>query len=61
MVNEAAIFAAIAELKTQARKNYTETARKFNIDRKTLRRRYEGKQAPRNVAQIEAQGLLNIH
>lgn len=61
MVNEATIFAAITELKTQARKNYTKTARKFNIDRNTLRRRYEGKQAPRNVAQVEAQGLFDIN
>ena len=60
MVNEAAISAAIADLKTQATPNYDATAKKFNIDRNTLRRRFQGKTAPRTMAQVESQGLLDI-
>ena len=43
MVNEVAISAAIADLKTQAKPNYDATAKKYGIDRNTLRRRFEGK------------------
>ena len=59
MVNEAAISAAIADLKTQAKPNYDATAKKHNIDRNTLRRRFEGKTASATMAHLEAQGLLD--
>ena len=59
MVNETAISAAIADLKTQAKPNYDATAKKHDIDRNTLRRRFEGKTASRAIAQLESQGLLN--
>ena len=59
MVNEAAISAAIADLKTQATPNLSNTAIKYQIDRRTLERRFKGKTASRNMAQLEAQGLLD--
>lgn len=59
MVNEAAISAAIADLKTQATPNYAETARKFNIDRNTLRRRFKGQTVPNSTARLDGQGLLD--
>ena len=42
IVNEAAIEAAIADLESQKAPNYAATAKKFDIDRKTLIRRYKG-------------------
>ena len=59
MVNEAAISAAIADLKTQATPNLRNTAIKYQIDHRTLERRFKGKTASRNMAQLEAQGLLD--
>ena len=62
MVNEAAISAAIADLKTQTTPNYGATAKKYNISRDTLRRRYKGETTSRSEAHLEAQGLLsNAH
>ena len=62
MVNEAAISAAIADLKTQPTPNYGATAKKYNISRDTLRRRYKGETTSRSEAHLEAQGLLsNAH
>ena len=59
MVNEAAISAAIADLKTQPTPNYGATAKKYNISRDTLRRRYKGETTSRSEAHLEAQGLLS--
>ena len=60
MVNEAAISAAIADLKTQIKPNYDATAKKFNIKRDTLRRRFKGQTVPNSTARLESQGLLDI-
>ena len=49
MVNKAAISAAIANLKTQAKPNYDATTKKYNIDRNTLRRRFEDKTASKTI------------
>ncbi|KAM5441572.1 hypothetical protein MferCBS31731_003252 [Microsporum ferrugineum] len=43
MVNEAAIAAAIEDLESQEKPNYARTARKWNVDRGTLARRYSRK------------------
>ena len=59
MVNEAAISAAIVDLKTRSKPNYDATAKKHNIDRSTLRRRLEGKTTSSAMAQLEPRGLLD--
>ena len=59
IVNKVAISTAIADLKTQAKPNYDITAKKYNIDRNTLRRRFEGKTASKVITQLESQELLN--
>ena len=60
MVNNAAILAVIADLKTQATPNYTQMAKKYGIERTTLARRFKGQTAPNLAAHIEAQGLLDV-
>ena len=60
MVNEAAISAAIADLKTQAVRNYAATTKNFDIDRRTLQRRFEGKTVSKSEAHVDAQGLLDV-
>ena len=60
MVNTEALSAAIADLRSQKKPNFFATARKHGIDRTTLRRRFQGKQAPRGVSHIEAQGHLSV-
>ena len=59
MVNNKAISAAIADLRSQEPLNFAATARKHKIDKTTLRRRFYGEQAPRSVAQLNAQGHLS--
>ena len=59
MVHEAAISAAIIDLKSQAAPNYAATAKKFNIDRNTLQRRFESQTTSNSMAHIESQGLLD--
>ena len=58
MVNEAAISAAIDDLRTQAVPNFLTISIKHQVDRKTLQRRFEGTSTSRSDAQLEAQGLL---
>jgi hypothetical protein len=41
MVNEADILKAIADLNLQEKPNYFQTAKKYNINRTTLMRRYK--------------------
>ena len=55
MVNETAILAAIADLKTQAKLNYDATAKKHNVDRNTLRRRFKGETT--SVAEAHSENL----
>ncbi|EFW14986.1 conserved hypothetical protein [Coccidioides posadasii str. Silveira] len=43
MVNEEAIQLALEELRSQEVQNYTELAKKYNTDRRTLARRHKGK------------------
>ena len=59
MVNEAAILDAIADLESQSKPNFNGTAKKYDIDHKTLKRRFEGKTASKSTGHLEAQGLLN--
>ena len=40
MVNEEAILKAISDLGSQKKLNYARTAKKYNIDRTTLKRRF---------------------
>ncbi|EED15654.1 conserved hypothetical protein [Talaromyces stipitatus ATCC 10500] len=48
MVNEADILKAISDLKAQKKPQYAKIARKYNVDRTTLMRRYKG-QTPLDV------------
>ena len=59
MVNEAAISIAIVDLKTQPTSNYRATAKKYNISRDMLRRRYKGEIILRSETHLEAQRLLS--
>ena len=59
MVNEAAISAAIADLKTQVTPNHEATAKKYNINKDTLRCCFKSKSILKNTAQLEAQKLLS--
>ena len=43
MVNNEAIDAAVAFLESSEKPNFKKTAKKFMVDRNTLRRRYKGK------------------
>ena len=58
MVNNEAISAAIADLRSQKKHNFGATARKHGVDRTTLRRRFQAKQAPRGISHLQAQGHL---
>ena len=58
MVNSKAISAAIADLRSQKKPNFYGTAKKYNIDRTTLRRRFQGKQGPSGISKLETQGKL---
>lgn len=46
MVNEADIKAAISDLESQEAPNFKATAKKYNIDRTTLMRRFKGQTVP---------------
>ena len=59
MVNNEALSNAIADLRSQSTLNFAVTARKWNVDRNTLRRRFQGLQCSNNVAHFEAQGVLS--
>ena len=59
MVNNEALSNAIADLRSQSTPNFAVTARKWNVDRNTLRRRFQGLQCSNNVAHFEAQGVLS--
>lgn len=59
MVNETAISATISDLKTQAKPNFSSTAIIYEIDRRTLQRRFQGKTASTTMAHLETQGLLD--
>lgn len=59
MVNEAAIAEAIDDLNRQLTPNYAATARKYEIDRKTLQRRFLGETTSKSAAHLLAQGHLN--
>ena len=58
MVDTKALSAAIADLRSQKKPNFGATARKHAIDRTTLRRRFQAKQAARVVSNLQAQGHL---
>jgi hypothetical protein len=44
---------AIADLSEQVKPNYSTTAKRFNVERTTLCRRFQGEQASRAVANSE--------
>ena len=58
MVNTEALSNAIADLRSQSTPNFAATAKKWKVDRTTLRRRFRGEQRPNDTAHFEAQGLL---
>ena len=58
MVNEAAIAEAIADLDAQEARNYAATARKYNINPKTLHNRFNGKHGPIRESHLETQTNL---
>ena len=58
MVNEADILKAISDLKSQKKLQYAKTARKYNIERTTLMRRYKGQTASYQEARSIHQRLL---
>ncbi len=58
MVNEADIQAAISDLKSQEAPNFAATAKKFNLDRTTLMRRFKGKTVSNIEARSRHQKLL---
>ena len=58
MDHEARIHAAITDLESQDRVNYSVTAKKWNIDRSTLSRRHRGKTASIQDANSYAQRQL---
>ena len=60
MVNNAAIAEAIADLDTQESRNYAATARKYNVDVRTLQRRFIGETTESGLAHLESQGNLSI-
>ena len=58
MPNNIAIEQAIADLKTQTKRNYYATAKKYGINHQTLQRRFEGTTASKSDGHLETQGLL---
>ena len=58
MVNEAAIKKAIDDLDSQEAPNYVATAKKYEIDRRTLMRRHKGLSRSIQEAHSESQTLL---
>jgi hypothetical protein len=58
MVNEAAIKKAIDDLYSQEAPNYVATAKKYEIDRRTLMRRHKGLSRSIQEAHSESQTLL---
>ena len=60
MINEAAIAKAIVDLKTQTTPRYTATAKKYEISRETLRKRFLGQTVSRMEAHLDSQGHLNL-
>jgi DNA-binding phage protein len=50
MDHEARIQAAISDLESQTRKNYTSTARKWGVERTTLAKRFRGETGPNRDA-----------
>jgi hypothetical protein len=60
MVNETDIRKALDDLESQNVPNYSSTASKFKIDRKTLQRRHKGISKPRELAYSESHMLLTI-
>ena len=53
MVNNKAISAAIADLNSQKTPNFGRTAKKYKIDRTTLRRRFKGEQQPQGLSHLD--------
>lgn len=60
MVNEADIQKALDDLESQEVPNYSATAKKFKIDRRTLQRRHKGISKPKESAYSESHMLLTI-
>jgi len=60
MVNEADIQKALDDLESQDVPNYSATAKKFRIDRRTLQRRHKGISKPKELAYSESHMLLTI-
>ena len=50
---------AIADLSEQVKPNYSATAKRFDVERTTLRRRFQGEQASRAVANSEHRQCLS--
>ena len=60
MSYEQRIDNAIAWLQSQEKRNYSEAARRFNVERTTVARRFEGKTTSRAEANSEHRQLLTI-
>jgi hypothetical protein len=58
MDHEARMQAAITELESQTRKNYTSTAKKWDLERTTLRKRFRGETGPNRDATSYARRQL---
>jgi hypothetical protein len=58
MVNEADILKAITDLDSQEKPQYAQIARKYNLDRTTLMRRYKGQTVSNQEAHSIHQKLL---
>jgi len=58
MVNEKDIQLALDDLKSQEAINFTATAKKYNLDRTTLMRRFKGKTASYQASRSVHQKLL---
>ena len=58
MVNEEAILEAISDLRCQEKPNYAQAAKKYNVDRTTLMRRFKGQTTSNHEAHSIHQKLL---
>ena len=58
MVNETDIQQAISDLKSQKIPNYTQTAKKYNVQKTTLMRRFKGETVSTEEAHSRDQKLL---
>lgn len=58
MPEEIVLAQAVADLKTQAKPNYYATANRYDLDKDTLKNRFDGKTASRSANHLDTQRVL---